>query len=392
MKKILSIVLLVSILLIGGCTKADTNNTETTTAAAEVTTQYVPEPYEISVKEFNKHGNVILDTTFDALKAKNIEAADMIVVTIGEKVYEIPVGTAYSDVDSGKMIMRFDTDDGKVILAINGGNFAETAEMAIKEAITEEPGYKWNKKIEKVTVVLSVKEGYKDEYTIRHLTRTNERSDYATLSDAEFANCRAINLAGMKQNFLYRGTTPLDNSMDRADEAMAFIQSAGVKSILNLADFEADMKAFETYSGSFYESCKIINAGMNYDFTSSDFAAKVNECVKFIMQNNGPFYIHCKEGKDRTGVFCAILECLAGASYADICDDYMKTYENFYKVEKGSEAYNIILKTNLEKTLSAMFGVDNLSTADLSAEAFDYLKSTGLFDTEIYELKAKISE
>lgn len=44
-----------------------------------------------------------------------------------------------------------------------------------------------------------------------------------------------------------------------------------------------------------------------------------------------------------------------GATYDEVCADYMKTYENYYKVEKGSDKYNAILSSNIVKTLQAAF-------------------------------------
>ena len=42
----------------------------------------------------------------------------------------------------------------------------------------------------------------------------------------------------------------------------------------------------------------------------------------------GPCYIHCTEGKDRTGFVCLLLEALCGANYGELRDDYMTTYAN----------------------------------------------------------------
>ena len=38
---------------------------------------------------------------------------------------------------------------------------------------------------------------------------------------------------------------------------------------------------------------------MNYDFAGKEFGQKVKKSVLFITENDGPYLIHCKEGKDR---------------------------------------------------------------------------------------------
>lgn len=46
--------------------------------------------------------------------------------------------------------------------------------------------------------------------------------------------------------------------------------------------------------------------------------------------NERPYYIHCVEGKDRTGFVLAVLEGFASATYEEITSDFMKSYYNFY--------------------------------------------------------------
>jgi len=345
---------------------------------------------EIAVREFNKRGNVILETTFEAMNAMNIEPADIVTVIIAGTAFDMPAGTSYSDVDSGAMIFRFDTEDGKVMLGINGGSFAEETNMAVKETIDEDPGYRWNVITDTVTVMLKEKGGYRDEYMIRNLERTNERADYSSLSDAEYANCRAVSASGVKADTLFRGSTPLNPALGRDPFAMEYLQEQGIKSVLNLADTVDEMTAFEAYPGSYYSTCSIMNPEMAYDFGSEVFAGKVKDCVQFILENDAPYYIHCKEGKDRSGILCAVLACALGATYEEIAADYMKSFTNFYDVEEGTETYDTILRTNLTKTLCGLFGVSDLSQADLKAEAEEYLLSCGLTAGELASLAEKI--
>ena len=58
-----------------------------------------------------------------------------------------------------------------------------------------------------------------------------------------------------------------------------------------------------------------------------------------MLSHDGPYLIHCWEGKDRTGYIVAILLSLIGASQKEIVDDYMESYVNFFNIKKGSETY-----------------------------------------------------
>lgn len=358
--------------------------------AAEDPAESTPESYTVAIRDIRKHGNVILDTDFDTMNAHGMEIGDIITATVGEKSYDIPIGTAHADVDTGSMLCRFDTEDNEVSLAINMGSFASEAGIGEKVSIEEEPGYRWDVAIGEVTLSLKEKQGYRAEYDARNLTRTNERADYPALTDEEFSNFRAVAAAGIREDWLYRSSTPIEPALGRNEYAMAAMEKAGIRAVINLDDSADEMQSYPAYPGSWYSRCAVVNPEMTYDFGTEEFAGKVKQSVLFLLENDGPFLIHCKEGKDRTGILCAILECFAGASAEEVTGDYMLTYANFYGILPGDGAYDVILSNNLVKTLCGLYGIDSLDGTDLQKEAADYLLSTGLDETQLHQLAAKL--
>ena len=349
-------------------------------------------PLTVAIRSISKHGNVVLDISFDEMRDNNMDVGDVITVTVGDNTYDIPVGTAFSDVDSGNMICRFDLEDDEVAVAINMGSFAKEAGIGEKQTIEADPGYKWDVKISEVGLLLKEKAGYLDEYNARNVTRTDAREDYVYLSDEEFANFRAVSVSGMKENALYRSSTPLEPAIGRNEYAMAAMEKAGIRSVIDLDDSAEVMRSYESFPGSYYSGCAVINPEMNYDFGSEEFGQKVRESILFIIENDGPYLIHCKEGKDRTGILCAIIECFVGTSREDVMKDYMITYSNYYGVQPEDATYGIILKNNLVKTLCELFKADDLENADLKEKAEEYLLSTGLTEEQLGQLTEKLGE
>jgi len=302
-------------------------------------------------------------------------------------------------VDEGSMIccVVIDEEAGadNVILAINMGNLASAAGIAEKETIDEEPGYRWNALTDgPVTVHFSMKQpaGYLNEFLLRHLVRTNVRTDYAHLSDEQFANVRVVSTSGMGEKVLYRSSSPINPELGRSNYADAALKEAGVHTIVNLADSTSVMQAYEGFGASSYAGCSVIGLNLAIDFTEASFRDGLAKGLRFMAANEGPYLVHCTEGKDRAGFVSAVLECLMGASADEVVTDYMTTYLNYYGVEEGSAQYQAIAQTNIVKSLERAFDIESIFEADLAYEAETYLRdSLQMTQDEILLLKQKLS-
>jgi hypothetical protein len=133
---------------------------------------------------------------------------------------------------------------------------------------------------------------------------------------------------------------------------------------------------------------------MGMDFFSEEFQEKLAEGFRYMASHDGPYLIHCVEGKDRTGFAAAVLECLMGAMVDEVVGDYMLTYFNFYGIELGTEQYRQIAAGNIEATLSRAFGIGSIREdgIDLSVCAGNWLESLGMSREEISALKEKLAE
>ena len=363
--------LVLAVMLLVGCTKTDG------TMAAVV--------------EIAKHGNLILDITGADLFSQGYEYGDILEVTVTDQTWETPLCSNYSDVDNGMTVLRAASEDAAAVLAINMGDFAATAGIAEKVQIEEEPGYRWDyltKTPVKVKIMLKQEDGYREQWLIHQLVRTNERADYAHLSDEAFANFRMVDTTGMGKNKLYRSSSPINPEIGRSTYADKAARDAGIITVVNLADAS---NTYESPEDSYYRTCQVVYLNLGMNFASEGSLESLARGMRFIIDGEAPYLLHCNEGKDRAGFVSALLECLMGATIDEIVEDYMETYINYYGVEKESEKYEAVVNSNIVPILNANFKVKDIYQADLAAEAEAFLtEDLGLSSDEVTALKEKL--
>lgn len=339
-------------------------------------------------KVHEKYGNVYIGIKNpDFLKL--FQYGDIVDVTIGDQLLEVPVCSSYSDVDSKKVVIVASSAEDKanedIILAINLGSFADTYGTAVND---------------NVTINLSKKGGYLDEYEIRQLKRTNNRDDYS--SDEVFANFREITYGSIAPGRLYRSSNPINPEIGRNQYAMRLTEAAGVKVIFNLSETADEVSAHlgtDTNSNLAYykglnDTGNVYAMGMGLDSQSEDFKQKLAVILREMSEKKGPYLIHCVEGKDRTGFVAALLESLMGAKYWEIKDDYMDSFVNFFHVPVAPGQYDRIGNNNILESMRQMAGIPkggSLKGVDLSKAAETYIKSIGLTDDEIEKIKVNLS-
>ena len=355
-----------------------------------------------SVKDIQKYGNLVLSITKSDMDSIGAEYGDVFTVDLGDQVLEAPYCTSYSDVEIGDLVLRNDGDG--IILAINMGDFASSYGIATKVSNPDKT-YQWvfeeGKKLEDITLslILTGKGEYRDQYLIHQLSRTNEREDYS--SDAVFANFREIVGGDLGSGALFRSSSPVNNEIGRAKYADELMSLNNIKSVMNLADSRETIEGYfkeedfaSPYYKSLYENGQVIALNMGVSFKTREFQNGLVEGLTFLSKNEGPYLVHCNEGKDRAGFTSALLSALMGLTYDEIASDYMTSYENYYHVEKGTEQYEAVKRSNIDSMLSFIAGVEtkNLENVDLAAKAEEFLVAIGMEKADIDTLKSKLSK
>lgn len=230
-----------------------------------------------------------------------------------------------------------------------------------------------------------------------------DRNEYP--SDEAFCNFRALSGGALKENVLFRGASPVDNSRGRAAYTDGLLKNCGAAFIIDLADSEEDMLKYiasedfcSEYSRKLYENGADVLLDMGSAYTGAAYKEKVALGLRAAAQRGeSPIYVHCMEGKDRTGFVCVLLEALAGASYDEMLRDYMKTYDNYYHVSEKEtpEKYEAIADLYFVPFMEFLHGSTELSelkAADYRDDARAYLLSGGMSGGEIDSLLALIAD
>ena len=355
-----------------------------------------------SVKEIQKYGNLVLTIEKKDLDAMGAEYGDVFTVSFQDTEVYAPYCTNYSDVDLGSIVLR--NDGETLILAINMGDFATTYSIAEKVSNPDKT-YKWifeeGKTMEDISLLLTLtgKGEYRDEWLIHQLSRTDNREDYS--SDAAFANFREIKGGKIGEGALFRSSSPINNEIGRAKYADALVKENGIRTVMNLADSEESILSYmgkedfaSPYYASLFENGDVIALNMGVSFKTREFQASLSEGLTFLASKEGPYLVHCTEGKDRAGFTSALLSALMGLTYQEIVEDYMTTYENYYHIEKGSEQYEAVKKSNIDSMLSFIASIesDKLSQVDLSLKAEEFLLAIGMEEDTVRKLKENLAK
>ncbi len=232
----------------------------------------------------------------------------------------------------------------------------------------------------------------------RDVHQTTDRSQYE--SDEVFANFRSISGGRLKKNLIYRSSSPCDNTYGRAAYVDSLIEENGIRLIIDLSDTEENLvKDIEASSPSdyhmdLYRNGKILLPVVNTRYGTDEIKKKIAGALEALSSEEGPYLIHCSLGKDRTGFVCLLLEMMAGASYQEMLDDYMLTYDNFYHISPHNEPekYRIVIDESFLTLMHYLVtdeGID-LHTADLVPYAEAYLKDGGMSDAGLEALKKAI--
>ena len=217
----------------------------------------------------------------------------------------------------------------------------------------------------------------------------------------EFANFRMISVSGIRDSLLYRASSPIDPSIGRNLYVDSLARKLGIQAFINMTDDRKEARMYEDFTDTYYSTRNVVYASLPTNYTMPEFKSHLLNILRYLYTNDGPFLLHCKEGKDRTGFVSAVLEALMGAPLEEILADYLKTFTNYYNVEGSKHVPP--RKEQLERvrenfvaywiSVYAEVGVDisDIENVDLAEATANYFVNIGFDEYEIGLLKTRLA-
>lgn len=326
------------------------------------------------ISSYNEFGAAMLDFTEADMTQAGFALGDVITITVDSKEIEMPCYDGFYTRNGEFLCVAYPTYPSICFTANNTG---------LPKEFTGLEGHA-------VVVRMKEKGGSLDVQTALSMKYTYNREDYGDFSDAEFANARAVRAGNIASGVLHRSSSPFCDDINRAGYVSKYLEDASVKTVLNLADTEEKMLTYDMppYSRSLWDKGDVILCPLKADPTAEDYNNRLIEALKELPSRPAPYVVHCMEGKDRTGYVCALLEGLCGASYDEIVEDYLITYDNYYRINpaKNPDLCNTLVSLRLNTCLMYYAGVSDearLPETDFAKSFSDYLLSHGMSSQQL---------
>ncbi len=363
-------------------------------------------PVEITgtVTEINSYGQIIPSFTPLEMMKAGFGYADLIEVTIGDKVHlvDVPFVTSFNEVAIlGPSYVDYNAKGDDYGFAMLNGDFHRYIGGELGDA---------------VTMKLTSKGGYSKTYELmKSIYALNQLEGE---SDEQYANFRMVTTSNIASGVLYRSGNPLNcvKNPERYKVVDKLAEAVGIKTEIDLADKPEEVEKYmasdnyaATYCPQLFKNGSTMACGMMADSFCEDFKTRLGSAVKFMLDHEPPYLIHCNEGKDRCGFVSMVFEALCGADIEELRRDYMVTMLNYYKIPDGGESYRLRQRLSIDRMVWLMCNEEdledyqaidwdglelyftNIPGGTLQSGAKKYLGDCGLSDSEIESLRLRLT-
>ena len=327
------------------------------------------------ITEYNDFGAAFLDITEADMTAAGFTLGDVISITVEDTTIVMPYYDGFYNRNGEYVCVAYPTSP---TIRFTANNIGLPSKLMGLEGHS-------------VIIRMQEKGGSLDVQKAMSMTYSYDRNDYPDISDAAYANARAVIAGNIASGALYRSSSPFNNDINRAFYVSQYLEDVGVKTVLDLNDTEEDLLGYvdmPPYSRTLWDGGNVIICTLKTDPTADEYNEHLIAALKVLPSHPAPYVVHCMEGKDRTGYVCALLEGLCGATYDEIVADYLITYDNYYGITPATDAdvCNALVSLRLNTCLMFYAGIDDeaqLPNVDYAKAFSDYLLSHGMSQHEL---------
>ncbi len=164
-----------------------------------------------TISSYNYCDGAVLDLTKADTENAGFALGDIISITIDDKTYGIPYYDSYYTRSGELLLVAYPSHQTLCFTASNTG---------LPEELRGLEGHA-------VVVKMKEKGGRFDVQKALSLKYSNKRSDYPTLTDAQFANARAVSVGKIANGVLHRCSTPFTDATKRAFYVSDYLRHKG---------------------------------------------------------------------------------------------------------------------------------------------------------------------
>ena len=206
------------------------------------------------------------------------------------------------------------------------------------------------------------------DYNVQY---SNDVHDFP--SEEVFANFYEVTGGNIAPGVLYRSFSSLSDpaKQARVPYVNQLADEYGIKYLVALSFSDASVQsAISKYSGYCIDLCKdgkYVAPNMGYLYFQQK--EKTIQTLESIIDNDGPYLVHCNVGRDRTGFVILLLQALCGCSPEEMMECEARAFCNLYNIEPGSKEYFVIINGTYDRNMYLIANydeIDNILNMDWS--------------------------
>ncbi len=197
------------------------------------------------------------------------------------------------------------------------------------------------------------------DYNVQY---SNDVHDFP--SEEDFANFYEVTGGNIAPGVLYRSFSSLSDpaKQARVPYVNQLADEYGIKYLVALSFSDASVQsAISKYSGYCIDLCKdgkYVAPNMGYLYFQQK--EKTIQTLESIIDNDGPYLVHCNVGRDRTGFVILLLQALCGCSPEEMMECEARAFCNLYNIEPGSKEYFVIINGTYDRNMYLIANYDKI--------------------------------